>query len=62
MAQGIILSAIEKGHDPSEFTLIAGGGPALCMPFRSHPGWDQTAYIPRQAAVFCAMGAALADY
>jgi N-methylhydantoinase A len=63
MSQGIFLSAIEKGLDPSEFVLFVGGGagPVHAVSIASRLGIKKV-YIPRQAAVFCAMGAALADF
>jgi len=63
MAQGIFLSAVERGLDPREFTLIAGGGagPVHAVAIANRLGISQI-YIPRQAAAFCALGAALANY
>lgn len=63
MAQAIFLSAIEKGLDPSDFTLFVGGGAGAvhAVSIAARLGIKKI-YIPRQAAVFCAMGAALADY
>ncbi len=63
MAQGIFLSAVERGLDPRDFTLIAGGGagPVHAAAIASRLGISQI-YIPRQAAAFCALGAALANY
>jgi N-methylhydantoinase A len=63
MAQGIFLSAVERGLDPREFTLVAGGGagPVHATSMASRLGISQV-YIPRQAAAFCALGAALANY
>lgn len=63
MAQGIFLSAIEKGLDPREFALFVGGGagPVHAVSIAARLGINHV-YIPKQAAVFCALGAALADY
>jgi N-methylhydantoinase A len=63
MAQGIFLSAVERGLDPREFTLIAGGGagPVHAAAIATRLGISRI-YIPRQAAAFCALGAALANY
>ena len=63
MAQGIFLSAVERGLDPRDFTLVAGGGagPVHAAAIASRLGISQI-YVPRQAAVFCALGAALANY
>ncbi len=63
MAQGIFLSAIEKGLDPREFILFVGGGagPVHAVSIAARLGIEQI-YIPKQASVFCALGGALADY
>jgi N-methylhydantoinase A len=63
MAQGIFLSAVERGADPRDFTLVAGGGagPVHAAAIASRLGISQI-YVPRQAAAFCALGAALANY
>ena len=63
MAQGIFLSAVEGGVDPRDFTLVAGGGagPVHAAAIASRLGISQI-YVPRQAAAFCALGAALANY
>jgi N-methylhydantoinase A len=63
MAQGIFLSAVERGLDPRDFTLVAGGGagPVHAAAIASRLGISQI-YVPRQAAAFCALGAALANY
>jgi N-methylhydantoinase A len=63
MAQGIFLSSVERGLDPRDFTLVAGGGagPVHAAAIASRLGISQI-YIPKQAAVFCALGAALANY
>ncbi len=63
MANEIFLVAIKKGLDPRNFTLIVGGGagPVHAISVASKLGIKEV-YIPRQAAVFCAFGASLADY
>jgi len=63
MAQSIFLSAVEKGLDPRDFILIVGGGagPVHAVAIAARLGIKQV-YVPKQAAVFCALGAALADY
>lgn len=63
MAQGIFLSAVERGLDPRDFTLVAGGGagPVHAVAIASRLGINQI-YIPKQASVFCALGASLANY
>jgi N-methylhydantoinase A len=63
MAQAIFLSAVQKGLDPRDFSLIVGGGagPVHAVALAARLGITQI-YIPKQAPVFCALGAALADY
>jgi len=63
MAQQIFLSAVEKGLDPRDFSLVVGGGagPVHAVAVGARLGIKEV-YIPKQAAVFCAFGAALADY
>lgn len=63
MANEIFLEAVKKGLDPRNFSLIVGGGagPVHAVAVAAKLGIKQV-YIPRQAAVFCAFGAALADY
>ncbi len=63
MANEIFLEAVKKGLDPRTFTLVVGGGagPVHSVAVASKLGIRQV-YIPKQAAVFCAFGAALADY
>jgi N-methylhydantoinase A len=63
MANAILLEAVKKGLDPRNFALVVGGGagPVHSVAVAAKLGIRQV-YIPRQAAVFCAFGAALADY
>jgi N-methylhydantoinase A len=63
MANEIFLEAVKKGLDPRNFTLVVGGGagPVHSVAVAAKLGMHQV-YIPKQAAVFCAFGAALADY
>jgi len=63
MAQGIFLGAVEKGFDPRDFSLVVGGGagPVHAVAVAARLGTKQV-YIPKDAAVFCAFGGALADY
>lgn len=63
MAQQIFLSAVEKGLDPRDFSLVVGGGagPVHAVSVADKLGIKEV-YIPKHAAVFCALGAALADY
>ena len=63
MAQETFLSAVEKGLDPRDFSLVVGGGagPVHAVAVADRLGVKQV-YIPKHAAVFCAFGATLADY
>ncbi len=63
MAEGVFLSAVKKGFDPREFRLIVGGGAGAvhAIAIANRLGVKQL-YIPKLAALFCALGIALADY
>jgi N-methylhydantoinase A len=63
MSNEIFLVAVRKGLDPRNFSLVVGGGagPVHAVAVAAKLGIKQV-YIPRQAAVFCAFGASLADY
>jgi N-methylhydantoinase A len=63
MSKEIFLLAVEKGLDPQKFSLVVGGGagPVHAVRVAAKLGIKEV-YIPKQAAVFCAFGAALADY
>ncbi|MBW1800786.1 MAG: hydantoinase/oxoprolinase family protein [Deltaproteobacteria bacterium] len=63
MSKEIFLLAVEKGLDPRNFGLVVGGGagPVHAVGVAAKLGIKEV-YIPKQAAVFCAFGAALADY
>ena len=63
MSNEIFLEAVKKGLDPRNFNLVVGGGagPVHAVAVASKLGIKEV-YIPKQAAVFCAFGAALADY
>ncbi|MFH0915179.1 MAG: hydantoinase/oxoprolinase family protein [bacterium] len=63
MANEIFLEAVKRGLDPRDFSLVVGGGagPVHSVAVAAKLGMKQV-YIPKQAAVFCAFGAALADY
>ena len=63
MANEIFLVAVKKGLDPRNFSLVVGGGagPVHAVAVAAKLGIKEV-YIPKQAAVFCAFGAALADY
>jgi N-methylhydantoinase A len=63
MAQEAFMVAVQKGLDPREFGLVVGGGAG---PVHATSVAERLAirdiYIPKQSAVFCALGGALADY
>lgn len=63
MADRIFLTAVEKGFDPRDFVLIAGGGagPVHAMALTARLDIKR-AYVPRHAPVFCAFGLSVADY
>ena len=63
MSKEIFLLAVQKGLDPRNFGLVVGGGagPVHAVGVAAKLGVKEV-YIPKQAAVFCAFGAALADY
>lgn len=63
MAERIFLTAVKKGVDPRDFTLVVGGGagPVHAVALAARLGIKQI-YITKQAGVFCAFGMAVADY
>ena len=63
MTNEIFLVAVKKGLDPRNFSLVVGGGagPVHAVSVAAKLGIKEV-YIPKQAAVFCAFGASLADY
>lgn len=63
MSKEIFLLAVKKGLDPRDFSLVVGGGagPVHAVAVAAKLGMKEV-YVPKQAAVFCAFGAALADY
>ncbi|MFC2045145.1 hydantoinase/oxoprolinase family protein [Chloroflexota bacterium] len=63
MAERIFLSIVEKGYNPRDFVLIAGGGagPVHAINIANRLGMSQV-YIPKHAAVFAALGGIVADY
>lgn len=63
MANRIFTSAVEKGFDPRDFTLIiaGGAGPVHGVNIGARLG-IQRIYIPKLASVFCALGIMVADY
>ena len=62
MVQGIGEASVQRGHDPRDFILVAGGG---CGPV--HAGrlardlGISTVIVPRSASTLCAFGEAAAD-
>jgi len=63
MANRIFNSAVERGYDPRDFTLvIAGGaGPVHGISLAAKLG-IKNIYIAKHASVFCALGIMVADY
>jgi N-methylhydantoinase A len=63
MSNEIFLVAVKKGLDPRNFSLVVGGGagPVHAVSVAAKLGIKEV-YVPKQAAVFCAFGASLADY
>ena len=63
MGEQIFLSIVEKGYDPRDFVLIAGGGagPTHTPAIGKRIGMRQV-YVPKYAAVFAALGGIVADY
>jgi N-methylhydantoinase A len=63
MAQEAFMVAVQKGLDPREFGLVVGGGagPIFATAVAERLAIREI-YIPKQSAVFCALGGALADY
>jgi N-methylhydantoinase A len=63
MGERIFLSIVEKGYDPRDFVLIAGGGagPVHAVAMARRLGIKHV-YIPKHAAVFAALGGMVADY
>jgi N-methylhydantoinase A len=63
MGERVFLSIVEKGYDPRDFVLVAGGGagPVHAIAMASRLGIKKV-YIPKQAAVFSAFGGVVADY
>jgi N-methylhydantoinase A len=54
---------VEKGYDPRDFVLVVGGGagPVHAVAMAARLGMKKV-YIPKQAAVFSALGGVVADY
>jgi N-methylhydantoinase A len=63
MGERIFLSVVEKGYDPRDFVLVVGGGagPVHGVAVAKRLGIKKV-YIPKQAAVFSALGGEVADY
>lgn len=54
--------SVERGHDPRQFTLVAGGGAgALHAAAVARSLGCPTVYVPRLAGVFCAFGMCSTD-
>jgi len=63
MTERIMLSAVTKGLDPQDFTVIFGGGAGPVHAVGIAAGINiRQLYIPRHAPVFCAFGIMVADY
>lgn len=62
-AERIFLTVVQKGYDPRDFVLVAAGGagPVHAIALGIKLGMN-TVYIPKHAAMFSALGAAVADY
>jgi len=63
MGERVFLSVVEKGYDPRDFVLVVGGGagPVHAVAMAARLGMKKV-YIPKQAAVFSALGGVVADY
>ncbi len=63
MGERVFLSIVEKGYDPRDFVLVVGGGagPVHAIAMAKRVGIKKV-YIPKHAAVFSALGGAVADY
>jgi len=62
MVEGIRIASIERGHDPRDYLLVAGGGagPAFAASLARELGIEQV-LIPTIAGTLCALGEASAD-
>lgn len=62
MVEGIRIASIERGHDPRDYLLVAGGGagPAFAGLLARELGIEQV-LIPNIAGTLCALGEATAD-
>jgi N-methylhydantoinase A len=63
MGERVFMSVVEKGFDPRDFVLVAGGGagPVHAASMAKSLGIERV-YIPKQAAEFSAFGGIVADY
>ena len=63
MGERVFMSVVEKGFDPRDFVLVAGGGagPVHAASMAKALGIE-CVYIPKQAAEFSAFGGIVADY
>lgn len=63
MGESVFMSVVEKGFDPRDFVLVAGGGagPVHAASMAKSLGIERV-YIPKQAAEFSAFGGIVADY
>ena len=61
MVDGIRISSIERGYDPRDYLLVAGGGagPVFAARLARELGMEQ-ALIPSDAGALCALGEAIA--
>ena len=62
MVDGIRISSIERGYDPRDYLLVAGGGagPVFAGRLARELGMEQ-ALIPSDAGALCALGEAIAN-
>ena len=62
MTEGIRIASIQRGHDPREFTLVAGGGagPMFAGILAAELGIE-TVIVAKVAGAMCAFGEAAAD-
>ena len=62
MTEGIRMASIQRGHDPRDFALVAGGGAgALFAGLLAAELGIETVIVPRVAGAMCAFGEAAAD-
>ncbi len=62
MVEGIRVASIERGHDPRDFVLVAGGGAGpLFAGLLARELAIETVVVPKVAGVLCAFGEAVAD-